>query len=351
MYRRTLRKPFLALAAACTVCVYFVFWLGLYDEGVNDGSHSQKTQQTRWSRHTSTPTSPWLSQADVEGVEKFVFFIGYPRSGHSIIGSMMDAHPNMVIAHEYFLFQQWDTAERQKLKNKTYLFNVLYRDSIEDAVNPKGLRNVKDTHKGYTLAVNSTWQGRFRQLKVIGDKSGGQTCLQWNLNAGNVRVYYRELLHTVRIPIHVLHVVRNPYDIIATNVLYNAPIGAGHQLDTKYPATEEKKYDNPPLLKKMTTFVLALADAVTSMTKQLDLNLLQLHNRDFVKDTKRVMRRICDFVEVECTEEYLQGCYDKTKRVISRSRNLVVWTAEVHIMVEKAINMHAFFHEYSFSSD
>ena len=50
---------------------------------------------------------------------------------------------------------------------------------------------------------------------------------------------------------------------------------------------------------------------------------------------------ICDWVEAECTEEYLQECYDKTKKVVSRSRNvnLVVWTAEVRNMVEKSINI------------
>ena len=47
-----------------------------------------------------------LSQSAVEGVEKYVFFAGYPRSGHSMIGSVMDAHPNMVIAHEYFFITE-----------------------------------------------------------------------------------------------------------------------------------------------------------------------------------------------------------------------------------------------------
>ena len=38
-----------------------------------------------------------LSQNVIDGVKKFVIFIGYPRSGHSIVGSFMDAHPHMVI--------------------------------------------------------------------------------------------------------------------------------------------------------------------------------------------------------------------------------------------------------------
>ncbi|MGH7966379.1 MAG: sulfotransferase, partial [Candidatus Binatia bacterium] len=33
-------------------------------------------------------------------IETYCAFIGYPRSGHSIVGAMLDAHPQAVIAHE-----------------------------------------------------------------------------------------------------------------------------------------------------------------------------------------------------------------------------------------------------------
>jgi hypothetical protein len=35
-----------------------------------------------------------------ENVGTYFMFIGYPRSGHSLIGSLLDAHPNIVCAHE-----------------------------------------------------------------------------------------------------------------------------------------------------------------------------------------------------------------------------------------------------------
>src|SRR5688572_9593174 len=35
--------------------------------------------------------------ADVRG---YCMFVGYPRSGHSLVGSLLNAHPNVVIAHE-----------------------------------------------------------------------------------------------------------------------------------------------------------------------------------------------------------------------------------------------------------
>jgi hypothetical protein len=34
------------------------------------------------------------------GVDPFVQFVGFPRSGHSLIGSVLDAHPRAVVAHE-----------------------------------------------------------------------------------------------------------------------------------------------------------------------------------------------------------------------------------------------------------
>jgi len=33
-------------------------------------------------------------------LEGYCMFIGYSRSGHTLVGSLLDAHPEMVIAHE-----------------------------------------------------------------------------------------------------------------------------------------------------------------------------------------------------------------------------------------------------------
>ena len=149
----------------------------------------------------------------IEGVEKFVFFIGYPRSGHSIIGSMMDAHPDMVIAHEFMLFKKWQG--QQALKSKANLLNALYRRSLLDAT--EGWRTMNKDSKGYTLQMEQSWQGRFRKLKVIGDKSGGMVGRLYTKNPEDVQRSYREIADTVKIPVQVLHVVR---DMIATQLLY-----------------------------------------------------------------------------------------------------------------------------------
>ena len=35
-----------------------------------------------------------------ETIQLYCMFVGYPRSGHSLVGTLLDAHPDIVIAHE-----------------------------------------------------------------------------------------------------------------------------------------------------------------------------------------------------------------------------------------------------------
>ncbi len=174
---------------------------------------------------------PSLSQRDIDRVEKFVFFVGYPRSGHSVIGSMMDAHPNMIIPHEFMLFQKM-TEGSFTAQNKTVLFNALYQKSYRDAKN--GWRSPSyNTVKGYTLFVGTPWHATFHgSLKVIGDKSGGQTVMAYGKDKFQFKKAFSSIRDTVQIPIRVIHVVRNPYDMIATGSLYECKLNGTpfHQL-------------------------------------------------------------------------------------------------------------------------
>ena len=117
--------------------------------------------------------APTLTKDVVDCIEKFVIFIGYPRSGHSIA---LYAHPHMVIANEFLLFRNWKYfSDKQKESGKanpfyhhrTYLFNILYRRSIWDTTD--GFRSEQNTMKNYTLSMDSLWQGKFdKYISVIG---------------------------------------------------------------------------------------------------------------------------------------------------------------------------------------
>ena len=94
-----------------------------------------------------------LPQGVIDGVKKFVFFVGHPRSGHSIVGSFMDAHPNMVIAHEFMLFRQLLSTKQIPGRStipysKADLFNALYSYSAYDSTS--GWRSKESDWKNYT---------------------------------------------------------------------------------------------------------------------------------------------------------------------------------------------------------
>ena len=303
---------------------------------------SRKEKKLLWLREYPLPP---LSQEAVDGVEKFVIFVGYPRSGHSIIGSMMDAHQNIIISHEYMLFGEW-ARNPKKFTNRTYLYTELYHDSYMDT--EIGWRSTANdaSSKGYTLAIDSAWQGRFKQLKVIGDKSGGMTVLMYLHSPREFSQHFRQLKAIIRVPLHVLHIVRNPYDIIATSALYRDSHDPG-----KLNATKEQKYDHAEALKAKTHFLFRLAQGIETMAKQFDLNILQLHSEDLIRDPSSSLRRICSFLEVGCLEDYLQQCSAQMYKSVSRTRDKVAWPQEILDMVESNKKRFSFFRNYTFEAD
>ena len=296
--------------------------------------------------------SPLLPSEAAAEVEKFVFFIGYRRSGHSIIGSMLDAHPDIVIAHEFFLFKKFVKFPElsQSLKQRYHLFAMLYRDSYMEAAH--GARTVEQDAKGYNLELKNSWQGRFRRLKVIGEKGGGNTVKVYRTAPELFEKYYQQLLETIRVPVQVFHVIRNPYDIIATDVLYAANNLLAHKhLHTKLPASATRKYDNETLLMERTASLFENARAIVEMVKKFKMNVLELHHEDLIADPKDTIQQVCKFLEVECSADYLQQCSDKTFKSVSRSRDFVIWPQKVIAMVEQEKQKYPFFQHYTFHED
>ncbi len=101
-------------------------------------------------------------------------FIGYPRSRHSIVASMLDAHPEIIIPHMYNvltnfrkLFYQSSTLEKNLVKYQ--LFLAIHQQSTLEAMfstnaNPSyQLRN----KQGYCYHVPGSWQGGYQErIKV-----------------------------------------------------------------------------------------------------------------------------------------------------------------------------------------
>ena len=94
-------------------------------------------------------------------------FIGYPRSSHSLVGSILDAHPEIIIPHQYDVLKYWNkyrssTARKRKI-SKYHLFYDLHQQSSEQAI--FGIRSTfarAGSMGGYNYNVPGLWQGGYQ---------------------------------------------------------------------------------------------------------------------------------------------------------------------------------------------
>src|SRR5918999_2019352 len=126
-------------------------------------------------------------------IRTYCTFIGCPRTGHSLIGSLLDAHPRMIIAHEMdvLIFLQHGFSRNQ-------IFHLLLENSKKMAA--AGRR-----HSGYSYEVPNQWQGGFEKIQVLGDKKGAHTAMGFYREPGLLDV----LRSKIDAELKFVHVIRN----------------------------------------------------------------------------------------------------------------------------------------------
>lgn len=328
--------------------------------------YAQKNHTVR--NNSSSPCSMTLDT--VQKVRKFIFFIGYPRSGHSIVASLLDAHSRIIIAHEFSLFTWWSEYKEKhrdfkliSTSTKHVLFDALSNNSYQEAIH--GERSGHYVNKGYSLNTNSPWHGRCDGfVQVIGDKRAGGTSLYYQTSPKAFNKSYQELLELVNVPVGIFHIVRNPYDLISTSMLYEAArLNNGGKvtgdnadfvtrIKNRAKSRPTAKYRDNTLLEERIDVIFKLADAVLGMIDISGVNnVIEVHNCDLVKEPAGVVMKMCEFLGVDCPLDYVQTCVEKTFKTVSKSRDLIVWPQHLKAIVEERKHKYPFFHRYTFDGD
>ena len=152
-----------------------------------------------------------------------------------------------------------------------------------------GYRAVYTDHKGYTLFVNSIYEGKYvDHIHVIGDKR----CL-------NSFIF----LKSFDPPIKVIHVIRNLYDNIATALWYTA-IHQGKTFEVIKQSNRTLKMD----LEVVNIFIQHNCDLHAKTT--FNLELIEIHGKDLILYPIRTILKISINVELTCYN-YLEICSNK----------------------------------------
>ena len=187
----------------------------------------------------------------------------------------------------------------------------------------------------------------YKNLKVIGDKCGTETVYVYQSDPSHFRKLLKQLSDTLQIQVMAVHVIRNPYDVIATNCFPSSMTSGINR------PTEKNKFNDTNCLKKIVLRVIEVEDVVMSMKNdaELSLKILDIHNADYVKTPVETVKKICEFLEVDCPEGYLQACKEKAYSSTSKTRRLVVWPKEMAKQIDEAMKRFPFLQRYSYDND
>jgi hypothetical protein len=251
-----------------------------------------------------------------DSVNTYCMFLGYPRTGHSLFGSLLDAHPRIIIAHEFNVFyqlkkRQWD---RQKL------FTALLYNS-------EFLKQMGRGWSGYSYEVPGQWQGRFERIEVIGDKKGGGTTREIISDPGTFQKL-RDLLGPA-IKLRVFHILRNPYDTVASMVT-----GRRREIE---------------IAEKLPFFLDLLEGAQIALTEMLAPDeVMTIRHEDFIRQPQVTLGNALGFLGQQASQEYLDACASILFEKPRQKRQAVEWKPDELRRIEEAIQQYSFLQGYNF---
>lgn len=252
-----------------------------------------------------------IDSAIFDQIKYFCMFIGYPRSGHSAVGALMNAHPAMVIAHELHALQ--------------YLLSGFSIDEIYRLILKRDRDFLHNDAKweGFSYKVPDAGQGTHDAIQVIGDKKGGGSTI--------LLEKYPDLLKNLRrqltVPVRFIHQVRNPFDNIATI----ARRGGGN------------------LNRAAIHFFKLCETNQRLLTGEIsDADVLFMRHEDLIRDPRTEIAKWCEFLDLEATEPYKDACAAVIFDSPNKSRHKADWDEATKSFIQDHIEKYPFLDGYTF---
>lgn len=266
-----------------------------------------KLTATTWMDRIQAGRKSWQYRQAFQDVQTLCLFIGYPRSGHSLISSLLDAHPKAIMAHrldllKYLHLPYWD------------LFYLIVKNSERFAQTGRSLT-------GYTYAVPGQWQGRFEKLQLIGDQESRSTT---DRLGDDPTLLAR--LQALPFAIQFIHVIRNPYDNITTWAI---------KTNSSLEETIERYF--------------ALCQTVADVKKQLPPeDVIDIWHESFVDDPQTELESLCLALGLNIPPGYLEQCAAIVYRSPHKSRHDLPWPKPLIAAVKKRMDAFSFLQSYGY---
>ena len=144
-----------------------------------------------------------------DNLQRYVMFVASAHSGHSLVGSLLDSHPMMLVANEADIFSKYlgnSEMGPQPLHTRDEMFDEIFSNSVKCALFSRYQHD-------YNYTIPNGWGGHWipGKLTVIGDKKGGSTrqklkqLAKEESNEHMVSVF-RDFQEIIGLPIRIINV-------------------------------------------------------------------------------------------------------------------------------------------------
>ena len=289
---------------------------------------------------------PTVDKKYFANLHTMVLTIGFPRSGSSLVGYLLTAHPNIIMAHEPPEKDLYKIDDVMLLLNYILYIGKVRFSRAEEAQNfgeqsPAPSNSVEKRTfyaKNRYVYVPNQYQNDCKSLEVVGIKKSLKATGQ--LNKTNVLAQFKMNIKKQKISLKFIFTVRNPYDIIITTIMNRA---------------NKRHITNKNDLQKMIPNNIR----IFSNKCARNLNILSLvetqhmfinRHEDMVAAPTEQLAKLCGFLGVEASEDYLNDCATVVHEKPRKSRYELDWTEEQKEEIAKIIEQYDFLSHYSWSS-
>lgn len=242
-----------------------------------------------------------------DGIQAFCLFVGYGRSGHSAVGAVLDAHPQAAVSHELHAVQRY--------------FHGVPRDALFDEIFARAQQQAREGRYasragGGTYRHNLPGQEKNDSsgLTVIGDKKGAGTA--WAFDRHGL-AHIEHFKAYIEVPVRILHVIRNPFDIVAAGLARGA-----EDFSRTLPVVAEIR------------------------DRCVGADWCDVYYEDLIARPEEEIQRILMFLGLPVVPEHLAHSVKYLYREPHLRRYEHKWTEEMRTMVERLIVRHEYLGRY-----
>ncbi|HEX5690403.1 MAG TPA: sulfotransferase, partial [Roseiflexaceae bacterium] len=248
-------------------------------------------------------------------VQAFCFFVGHNKSGTSMTGALLDAHPDVILSDEEDALQYVPAGF-----SREQIFHLLLKGSRREAM--KG-RVTARRLTPYSFEVPGQWQGRYHTLRVIGDSTSGSSTRRLARDPALLEQLQRTMGDT---RVKLIQVIRNPYDPISVMMVRG-----------------KRSFENA------CEHYFASCQSLVALRNRLDsAQLLALKYEDFIAEPEMHLTTVCRYLGIAAHEDYINACASILHKEPDRRRTMVPWNDRWIAIVQQQIERYDFLQGYSF---